>query len=122
RITGLPARRVGSVALRKRTGKSACATEQQNQKRIQRSRRDAGVTQQQQCHEGAARPAPVFAYSTARSDNAPDPSFHSRRAYGIASSTRVLPPRWRASSIPASARFIHSVTRSSVSSPGREVD
>jgi len=42
--------------------------------------------------------------------------------YGVASSMRVLPPSWRASSMPASARFIHSVTRSSVSSPGRAVD
>jgi|SRR5580704_19261280 len=42
--------------------------------------------------------------------------------YGVASSIRVLPPSWRASSMPASARFIHSVTRSSVSSPGRAVD
>ncbi len=36
---------------------------------------------------------------------------------GVARATSVSPPRWRASSRPASARLIHSVTRSSVSSP-----
>src|SRR5579864_5768348 len=45
-----------------------------------------------------------------------------RLVYGVASCINVLPPCCRTSSSPASARLIHSVTRSSGSSPGRDDD